>query len=179
VAVAALALSAGLVVVAWAGISEAIARVPHSEIPMAQRFEVDGISVDQVIDNVTSGVSPLHDPYIPAVEDSRLIRLATTIADRFLLAGVVAALIMSAAGSRLRVLAGVTLASFVALGPFFVLFDYYGTQGYFAIPARYGLSLVPFAIGAVALACERSRPGRGLLWGVGGLSFVATVAALL
>ncbi len=179
VALAMLAGSVLVVAMAWSGVTEAIARVDHSEIPMAQRFEVDGITIDEVIDNVTSGVSPLHDPYLPAVEDSRPVRLAVTFADRFLLAGLVAALIISVAGSRLRALAGVTLVSFVALGPFFVLFDYYATQGYFPIPARYGLPLVPFAVGAVAVACDRNRAGRGLLWGVGTLSFLATVTALL
>ena len=145
---------------------------------MAVRFHVDSITLDQVIDSVPTGLSPLRDPYLPAMIDGHLLRVAVSLTDTLFVAGLVAALLMSAAGSRQRALAGATLVCLVALGPFFVILDFYATHGYFPVPARYGLVLVPFMAAAVAAAFERTRPGLAMLWGIAGLSLTTMVVAL-
>jgi 4-amino-4-deoxy-L-arabinose transferase-like glycosyltransferase len=176
----AIALIAGAVTGgAWAIATDAMARVDAMEIPMAQRFYVDRITMDEVIDNVPAGLSPLRQPYLPAMIDGAMLRVAVFFTDLLLVAGVVAALLMSAARSRLRALAGATLAWLVLLGPFFVIFDFFATHAYFVVPPRYGLVLVPFIAAAVAAACERTRPGLALLWGVAGFSLITMVAAIV
>jgi len=164
---------------AWSVATGAMARLDRSEIPMAQRFHVDGITVDQVLQSVPTGLSPLREPYLPPMIDGTALRVAVSLTDKLLVAGVVAALLMSVAGSRQRALAGATLAGLVALGPFYVIFDFYATHGYFEVPARYGLALVPFMGAAVAAACQRTRAGLVLLWGIALLSLTTMVAALL
>ena len=179
VAVLVMAAVAGAVTAGtWAVATAAMARMDQSEIPMAQRFHVDSLTLDQVVDSVPTALSPLRDPYLPAVIDGPFLRVADSLVDKLLVAGLVAALLMSVAGSRQRALAGATLVCLLALGPFFVVFDFYATHGYFVVPPRYGLVLVPFMGAAVAAACERTRLGLAVLWGVAGLSLTTMVAAL-
>jgi Dolichyl-phosphate-mannose-protein mannosyltransferase len=173
------AVTGALTAASWSIATEAMARMDQADIPMAGRFHVESITLDQVIDSVPTGFSPLRDPYVPPMIDGHLLRVAVSLTDKLLVAGVVAALLMSAAGSRQRALAGATLVCLLALGPFFVIFDFFATHGFFPVPARYGLALVPFMGAALAAACERTRPGLAVLWGISGLSLVTMVAGLV
>ena len=73
------------------------ATVPFPEIPMAQRFHVNSLTLDQVVDSVPTALSPLRDPYLPAVIDGPFLRVADSLVDKLLVAGLVAALLMSVA----------------------------------------------------------------------------------
>jgi hypothetical protein len=181
VALGALIAAVGVAGIGWTGVSAAAAapNTDEIEIPMAQAFKADAISVDQVVGNVPAALSPLHNPYVPAVLSTTEVGLAAILTDRLLLAGGFAALLMSAAASRQRALAGAGLAAMVIVGPFFVVADFAFAESYFAIPARYGLSVVPFVAAAAALAYDRSLPGRVILWAAAALGAVAMAVALV
>jgi hypothetical protein len=57
---------------------------------------------------------------------------------------------LATAGSRLEALAGSASILMVASGPLFAVFIYLDAHEAFGIPARYGLSLMPFAAAALA-----------------------------
>jgi hypothetical protein len=174
------ALSAAFLVatVGWLAIGVLKAGGDDSESPMAQRFNVDTISLDEVADNVFAGLSPLRDPYLPRELSTPFVRLGGAVIDRLILAGVVAGLLASSAGSRARALGLATFVVMVGLGPFFVIFDFVATSSYFPIPPRYGLSIVPAAAAVGAIALDRTLSGRILLGSGAAVGTVAMLAAM-
>jgi hypothetical protein len=177
-AVATLALSVAVLGGAWMLFSSANARVDADEIPMTQRFLVESVSVDEFVDNVTSGLTPLRDPYLPAIIATPLTRAGAIVGDRLLLIGVVASLIVSRARSRERALAGAAILAMIVVGPMFVGWNYLASSIYVTIPPRYGLAVVPAAAAATGLLIQRSRTGVIVGAVMSGVAAIGLLAAL-
>jgi hypothetical protein len=177
-AVAALALSVAVAGSAWMLFSSAKARVDADEIPMTRRFLVDSVSVDELVDNLPAGLTPLRDAYIPAIVATPLTRVDAMLGDRLLLIGVAASLIVSRARSRERALATAAMLGMIVVGPMFVGLNYLTSSIYVGIPPRYGLAVVPAAAAATGLLIQRSRLGLIVAAVVSGVGAVGLLAAL-
>jgi hypothetical protein len=177
-ALAALALSVAVLGTAWMLFSSANARVDADEIPMTQRFLVESVSVDEFVDNLPAGLTPLRDPYLPAIVDTPLTRAGAIVGDRLLLIGVAASLIVSRARSRERALAAAAMLAMIVVGPMFVGLNYLTSSIYVGIPSRYGLAVVPAAAAATGLFIERSRTGVIVGAVMSGVVAISLLAAL-
>ena len=178
VAITTLAVSVAVVGGAWMLFSSVNARVDADEIPMTQRFLVDSVSVDQVVDSLPVGLTPLRDAYIPAVVATPLTRAGALLGDRLLLIGVVASLIVSRPRSRERALAASATLAMIVVGPMFVSFNYVASSIYVTIPSRYGLAIVPAAAAAAGLLIQRSRAGVIVGAAMSGVGAIGMLAAL-
>lgn len=178
VAVACLALSVAVLGGAWMLFSSVNARVDADEIPMTQRFLVESISVDEFLDNLTTGLTPLRDPYLPAVLATPLTRAGSILGDRLLMIGVTASLIVSRPRSRERAIATAALLAMIVVGPMFVAFNYVASSIYVTIPSRYGLAVVPAAAAATGLLIQRSKTGLIVGAVMSGVGAIAALAAL-
>jgi hypothetical protein len=178
VAVAALALSVAVLGGAWMLFSSVNARVDANEIPMTQRFLVESISADEFLDNLTTGLTPLRDPYLPAVLATPLTRAGSILGDRLLMIGVAGSLIVSRPRSRERAIASAAVLAMVVVGPMFVAFNFVASSIYVTIPSRYGLAVVPAAAAATGLLIQRSKTGLivgAVMSGVGAIGLFAAL----
>jgi hypothetical protein len=110
----------------------------------------DHLSAGQVLVQATALLSPIHSPPILApLLDTRTIAIIAGF-NALIIAATLGGTALATAGSRLEALAGSASILMVASGPLFAVFIYLDAHEAFGIPARYGLSLMPFAAAALA-----------------------------
>ena len=75
-------------------------------------------------------------------------------------------------------LAAALITAMFLAGPIFVVLLYVSAHSYVAIPARYGLSLVPGAVAVAALVASRRAVGAWALAGLGAVGCLTMLATL-
>lgn len=148
------------------------------ELPKDKQFATTELAMAQVAENVPALVTPLAHPYLPPFLRSSLMHVAVMASNWMLLGGVIGAALWSSRSSRVTAMACAALFVMVVAGPALVLYNFATSSVYFAIPSRYGLSLLP-ALFAVLAAGFRSRRALGIGWAVTGLGMTATMLGLL
>ena len=144
------------------------------------RFGVPKIGWNELGANLYALVTPVANTYIPAVLGTTLaVGLMTVLLNLLLLTSNLGVAWFGGASGRVQDLAiALTIGMFTG-GVFFVLLIYYGANAYIAIPSRYGLSLLPGAVGVLAWAASRRRWGGSLLLAVGVLNLFVVLRVLL
>jgi hypothetical protein len=140
-------------------------RIPP-DLPRYRELFAPGLESTAIVDNLSSLVTPISEPYVPHFLRSELTTNLNSLIALALVGLVVAVLVTHRWRSPRGALAGALLAVMVLSGPLLVLYLYVHSNVYFAIPSRYGLSMMP-ALMAVSAAALARRPVR---WGVGAVA---------
>ena len=164
----------GIVSICWRFIQSILQVLPANELPMAQPTVIASFPWTAAVNSWRVGVSPVQSPWMAPFMNSAWMTSVVGIVDLALVVGVVGGLILSPAGSKGRRVASATIWCSLLLGPFLVAFLYVVQHVNFAVPPRYGLSLIAgLAVSAIPLLQMKWGFRLGL-----GLS-VATTAVVL
>ena len=175
---AAIVVVAGLLPpLTWQATASAFAVEGSATPNMATQFNVPRIGAAELLGNVFAVVSPLQNAYIPAILQTPGITLMIAVANFLIVSALAAAAWMPGERWSGRV-AQATLLAMLLAGPFFVLLVFVTSSSYFAIPARYGLSLLPAAAAVLAWVASQRRIGGVTLVSLGVLSVTLVISAL-
>ncbi len=177
--VAAIVVVAGLIPpLVWNGIAGAMAIPATAVPPMVTQFQVPSIGIGEIFGNVFSVVSPVQNAYLPALLQKPGIALLVAVLNLLILTALAAAAWFPMDG-RVSQVGLATLVGMLVAGPVFVLLVYVSSHSYFAIPARYGLSLLPAAVAVLACVASIRRWGGVGLVALGTLSVGLVVTSLV
>ncbi len=156
---------------AWTVFSSARNHADPDDVPdMTVRFAVTAFPWNGMLDSALTLVSPMSSPWV-AVGTPSLLFFTTSIVSLVLTAGTVAAALFSRTTPRVTLLARCVLVIAVLGSMGLVTMNYVTAHQYFALPARYGQSLIaPMVL--VTAAMLRTRAGVAT---VSGLAVVALV----
>lgn len=102
--------------------------------------------------------------------------VASSLLAWVIVAGVLGVLAMSRRGSQAEMFAGSSLVGALVAGPLLAVASIAGSGYYFALPARYGMSLMPFFLACAALLCSKKSWFGYLLPLTGFVCYVAVLA---
>lgn len=172
-AVVTLAVPAVVVAAGWTVAVRLLAATPPADVPMSRRFAVDSLTASDLVLDAGRFLTPLANPYTPPPLEGATTSAALLLTSVLLAAGLVASSVFDDHRGPTRFL-GTAVAVVGLLGPPFLVVLIFVTQGlYFAIPDRYGLTLVPMMVVLLALRLTR----RWSALAVAGLGVAAVVAA--
>lgn len=158
-AVIAIVTGGALPVVVWT----AVARVRAFDSPPnpMSRFDVDHLDLSTLAANLLAFAPPTQNPYLSPPLRTALIASVVGLLG-YLLVGANAVAVLSDRVSKVvRALGLAGLVTMLIGGPLFVVLTYVSAGSYFPVPPRYGLVLVPAALGILALLGTYRR---GLEW---------------
>lgn len=140
----------------WRGLIMATA-LPSPPEPEMARFEVDSIGSEQILGTLYSTFSPVWNSYTPPVLASALLLAIVAAFNILLLASNLGAAWSTTTPRQVQLLGFSTVVGMLLAAPFFVLVIFLGAHAYFAIPSRYGLSLLPAAVAVFACVVSQRR----------------------
>lgn len=157
---------------AWTVFSNSRNHADPDDVPdMTIRFAVTSFPWSGMLDSALTLVSPLSSPWV-AVGTPSLLFFTTSIVSLVLTAGTVGAALFSTTTPRVTVMARCLLVVAVLGSLGLVTMNYVTAHQYFALPARYGQSLIaPMVL--VTAAMLRSRVA------VGAVTSLAVVALVM
>jgi hypothetical protein len=173
-----MALGVVLAMAAQRGLLIALDARDFAGSPQDRVFTVDGLPGPLVWGEATllAMMPPTRGYVFPALS-TPAHTVAMAVALLVTIAGVVAAPFRDVLPERRRASAA-GLATLLLAGPLLVALNYIQLSWYFPIPARYGLSVMPFVSVAIGAVFGDTWGGRVLLWAVSVVSALTTVAAL-
>lgn len=165
-------VSALLAAAAWTVFSSSRNHADPDDVPdMTIRFAVTSFPWSGMLDSALTLVSPLSSPWV-AVGTPSLLFFTTSIVSLVLTAGTVGAALFSTNTPRVTAMARCLLVVAVLGSLGLVTMNYVTAHQYFALPARYGQSLIaPMVL--VTAAMLRSRVA------VGAVTSLAVVALVM
>lgn len=140
----------------WTVVQAAIAKLPQSQIPMADSLRGDGFPLADLIGQLDAVLSPLKNPYVAPPLRNAYVLAINHVVDLAALVAVASAAVFAPGRSRERAVAFASGAAMVALGPVTMLSSYLSTDTVTATPTRYGLPIVPAIVVAALPAMERT-----------------------
>ncbi|MDQ4070213.1 MAG: hypothetical protein M3203_12200, partial [Actinomycetota bacterium] len=150
---------AGTVVVtgvAWVAFGSAVARVGPLANPNTFNQQADRLSLEMVLGQTGAAVTPIHDPYLAPFLRSGPVRTMADLTDWLVLGAAIGLAALACRGSRGEAVGVSTFLCAVATGPVLTVSNYVFQGAFYAIPPRYGLSLVPAFTVALGLALEKA-----------------------
>lgn len=123
-------------------------------LPRDSRIAASELRFDNVVGQMSTLATPLWNPYLPAELSTRWTGPLLILTNWFLLAGTIG----SAFLGRMRLVAlaaGCLIAVMLLGGPALAWWNFQSSRVHFAIPGRYGLSLLPLLAAVVAYAVQR------------------------
>lgn len=159
----------------WRLVGQVYATPEASLNPIEERFRVPEIGFSELGANLLSLTTPVQNPYLPTILRTPIVHDVVVVGGLLLLVAIAAAAWLGSGSPVADKLALATLLSMLLGGPLLVLIIFLGTHGYFSVPARYGLSLLPAAAAVLAVVASRRRYGAIGLAAVG----AGTVAVIL
>lgn len=167
-----------LAAVGWTLLSNARSRQDPNDLPsMATQFKVDAFPWRGLLDNVLTLAMPVSNPWV-GVGDPTLMFFSTNIVSLVLIAGLVAAALFVTHGEREALLARCVLLSAVVFSLGLVALGYLSSHIYFALPNRYGITLVAPTV-VVTASLLRSRASLAIVIGLAVLTTLASAVRLL
>lgn len=141
----------------WTLIANARSHQDPDDLPsMATQFAVDAFPWRGLLDNALTLAQPLLSPWV-GVGDPTLLFFSTTLVTLVMTAGLVAAALFVTHGEREALLARCLLLSAVVFSLGLVALGYLSAHIYFALPNRYGITLVaPIAVVTASLLRSRT-----------------------
>ncbi|RYC13009.1 glycosyltransferase family 39 protein [Nocardioides zhouii] len=178
--VVALATGAAALVAAfgWTLVSNARSHQDPNDLPsMATQFAVDAFPWRGLIDSAFSLAQPLLSPWV-GVGDPTLMFFSTNVVTMVFTAGLLAAALFVTHGEREALLARCLLLAAVVFSLGLVVLGYVSSHIYFALPNRYGITLVaPIAV--VTASLLRSRTSVAIVIGLAVLASLMSALRLL
>ena len=173
-----LAIGGALPLLVWRVVVAHEALATPGDSPMS-RFAVLHIGWNELGANAFALVTPVGNTYVPVFLATVTVGLLTAVLNLLLISSSFGVAWFGAGSRRVQELAIAVSVGMLAGGTFFVLLIYYGAHAYFAIPSRYGLSLLPAAFAVLAVAASLRRWGGPALLGLGVLSLFVVVRVLV
>jgi len=169
-------LSAGLALAVWSAIRSARALVPGDSLPISQQFLIDHLTLEQIASQAFSFTAPTE--FLPNGLSLKFIGPYGTIA----LVAVWAGLLVLTVSAWYRdrpafaalAAAVLTLATMPAV---YVVLNYVASGQFFTPWFRYGFSMMPFVVAAIATGFRR-RVGGVFFAGLGGIAMISALVAL-
>jgi hypothetical protein len=162
----------------WTLYNNARSHQDPDDLPsMATQFAVDAFPWRGLLDSAFSLAQPLLSPWV-GVGDPTLLFFSTNVVSLVLTAGLVAAALFVTHGEREALLARCLLLSAVVFSLGLVALGYLSSHIYFALPNRYGITLVaPIAV--VTASLLRSRTSVVIVVALAVLASVLSAVRLL
>ena len=166
----------GLALAVWSAIRSARALVPGDSLPISQQFLIDHLTLEQIASQVFSFTAPTE--FLPNGLSLKFIGSYGTIALVAVWAGLLALTV--AAWYRDRpafaalAAAVLTLATMPAV---YVVLNYVASGQFFTPWFRYGFSMMPFVVAAIATGFRR-RVGGVFFAGLGVIAMISALVAL-
>jgi hypothetical protein len=169
-------LSAGLALAVWSVIRSARALVPGDSLPISQQFLIDHLTIEQIASQVFSFTAPTE--FLPNGLSLKFIgsygTIALVAAWAGLLALTVAAWYRDRPAFAALAAAVLTLATMPAV---YVVLNYVASGQFFTPWFRYGFSMMPFVVAAIATGFRR-RIGGVFFAGLGVIAMISALVAL-
>jgi len=170
------ALAAVLALAVWSAIRSARALVPGDSLPISQQFLIDHLTLEQIASQVFSFTAPTE--FLPNGISLKFVGTYGTIALvavwAALLALTVAAWFRDRPAFAALAAAVLTLATMPAV---YVVLNYVASHQFFTPWFRYGFSMMPFVVAAIAVGFRR-RAGGVFFAGLGGIAMISALVAL-
>lgn len=178
-AIAAVVVPAVGVLGAWAVVN-AFTNLPAVDDPvMTSLYRVDSIGWTELVSNLLPLLSPVQQGYMPPYLVNPTLGNLMALVNLVCVAGVAILAWTGARGAVSTRLGVATLVAMLAAGVGYTLLIFFGSHTYIAIPARYGLSLLPAVAAGLAVVASRRRFGGYVLTGLGAVTLVALLAQTL
>ena len=169
-------LAAGLALGVWSGIRSARALVPGDTLPISQQFLIDHLTLQQIASQALSFTAPTE--FLP---NGMSLKFAGSYGQIALVAVWAALLALTVAAWFRDRLAFAALAAAVlclaTMPALYVVLNYVASHQFFTPWFRYGFSMMPFVVGAIA-AGLRGRVGGMFFAGLGGIAMISALVAL-
>jgi hypothetical protein len=169
-------LAAGLALAVWSAIRSARALVPGDSLPISQQFLIDHLTLEQIASQAFSFTAPTE--FLPNGLSLKFIGSYGTVALVAVWAGLlaltVAAWFRDRAAFAALAAATVCLATMPAL---YVVLNYVASHQFFTPWFRYGFSMMPFVVAAIAAGLRR-RTGGMVFAGLGAIAMISALVAL-
>ena len=160
----------------WSAIRSARALVPGDSLPISQQFLIDHLTLEQIASQAFSFTAPTE--FLPNGVSLKFIGSYGTVALvavwAALLALTVAAWFRDRAAFAALAAAAACLATMPAL---YVVLNYVASHQFFTPWFRYGFSMMPFVVAAIAAGLRR-RAGGVFFAGLGGIAMISALVAL-
>jgi hypothetical protein len=160
--------------VVWVALNSAVARVGPLANPNTRNQQACCLSFEQVLGQVQATVTPARDPYFVSFLQNNKIRTINQLTDWALLGGAVGLAAFAGRGSRGEALAAASIVCMLATGPLLTVTNFVFQGAVYAIPSRYGLSLMPALAACLALSLDK-RWTQACVSLLAGVSVVATL----
>lgn len=148
---AVLFVAAAVIAGAWSAVIRSLALIPPEDLPMSQRFLVDGFPMAGLLVPFGAFVTPLADPYLVPPLRSAWTAIFSELTVWLLLLGLLATALLGGVHERVAALARSWAIVGLLGGPILVVLNYFGQRQYIELPVRYALTLVPGLV--VVTAC--------------------------
>ena len=167
-----------LAILAWMVVINVRSHQDPNDLPsMATQFAVDVFPWRGLLENALVLVQPVGHPWV-GVGDPVLMFFSTNVVSVVLTAGVVAGAVFITHGEREALLARCVLLSAVVFSLGLVTLGYLTSDIYFALPNRYGITLVaPMAV--VTASLLRNRTALVIVVVLAAITTLASAARLL
>ena len=149
VAVVALVIASSII---WASIQSSRGLIPPEHIPTNAVNPVDSFQWHYLGDELYSALTPLQDLYVPDSLPRAWLEPMGDLINLLALIGLGAVAYVTPRRSPHRALAVAAVAAMVMTGIVTMVGTYFSLGTYFHTHSRYGLSLMPFAVAAIAPA---------------------------
>lgn len=154
----------------WFILHNMLIRVPFD--PAIELYRIDGLSIEAVIAQMMALVTPVRNAWQPPFFNNETVGTILQVVNLALLAAVFGALLYERPGRSRTTLAISGALVILGSGMALTLLNYFlNSHTYDVIPARYGISVLPFLF--IALASALRRPV--VLWAAGFLAAASVV----
>lgn len=160
----------------WLLVQSRFAELPTRRIPMVERFQTDSLGISHVVSELDALVTPVRKVLPPVELRSRATAASGDLLHWLLLGGAFAAAV-AGESTRSRAVGGAGLLAMALGGPTIAVLNYFLLGIYVVIPPRYGLSLVPALLCALAVM-TRNRWLQVMIAGVALLEVIAVLSAI-
>lgn len=162
----------------WTAVTRIITPADAERSPMA-RFDVSSIGSDQLLTNAFATVTPVVNPYVPAIFATMLLLVLVAVLNLLLISATIGAAWSRTTHRSVQLLSLSTLVTMLVAGDVFVGVYFFIAHAYVPIPARYALGVLPMAAAVLASVASQRRHWDYVLLGLGLLSFVVTLKNVL
>jgi hypothetical protein len=169
-------LAAGLALAVWSAIRSTRALVPGDSLPISQQFLIDHLTLEQIASQAFSFTAPTE--FLPNGLSLKFIGSYGPIALVAVWAGLLALTVAAWFRDRAAFAALAAAVACLAVMPaLYVVLNYIASHQFFTPWFRYGFSMMPFVVAAIAAGFRR-RAGGVFFAALGGIAMISALVAL-
>jgi len=159
----------------WVMLNSAVARTGPLSNPNTLNQQAQSLRPEMILGQVQATVTPARDPYLVPFLRNGVVRTIVSATDWVFIASALGLAALAARGSPGVSLGASTFLCAVMTGPVLTVTNYVFQHAFYAIPARYGLSLIPAFAAGLGLSLGKAWVQRAVV----GLAGIAVIVTLL